>query len=181
MGGTYQNAPFLGGVVGAGKLDPARFARPSLTSGTQGADGNRRLPNLPRGFLLQTSQRAKRAGAFRHGQEGWPPRKVGNGVHDQVSRSPWVWRRGVRYSPFGAGVWLVSRPIVAASRQSSSEFQALKPSGGQSRVLERLWQVVHGLQSRLMWLRVRYCLGVDGDCWGAGMFIWPHGRFRAPK
>ena len=34
--------------------------------GAQGADGNRRLPNLPRGFLLEPSERAKRAGALRH-------------------------------------------------------------------------------------------------------------------
>ena len=64
MGSGHWN---MVGVVEAGKLDPAGLARPSLSGGAQGADGNRRLPNLPRGFLLQPSVRAKRAGAFRHG------------------------------------------------------------------------------------------------------------------
>jgi len=44
-----------------------------------------------------------------------PPRKIRNGVHDLVSELHRVWRWGVRYSPFGAGGWLVSRPIEAAS------------------------------------------------------------------
>ena len=72
-----------------------------------------------------------------------------------------------RASPFGAGARLVSRPIDAF-RAVQQWFQALKPAGGRFRGLERPWQVVHGLRSRLMWFRVRAWLGLEGDCWWSG-------------
>jgi len=71
-------------------------------------------------------------------------------------------------SPFEARRVVGQQFYPSRKRQSSSEFAALKPAGGRVRRLERPWQVVHGLHSRLLWFRVRYCLGLDGDCWGGG-------------
>ena len=81
---------------GGRKVDPAGSRETEFIGGAQGAESLPAWRLSPRFFEA-------------------PSRKLGNGVHDLGSRLPWVWRRGVRLSPFGAGVWLVSRPIVAAS------------------------------------------------------------------
>ena len=70
-------------------------------------------------------------------------------------------------SPFGAKRFTGQPSHRRRKRQSSSEL-ALKPAGGRFMGLERFWQVVHGLQSRLLCSRLWSRLAFDGDCWGSG-------------
>jgi hypothetical protein len=133
----------LGGNDGGRKVDLGGVhARPSLPGGAQGADGNRRLPILPRGFLLQTSQRAKRAGAFRHGfleagasnPEGKRGPRPGFGIiMSWMVRRPIKPLRGrikvpvmFRASPFGASRYVGQPRHQSRKRPSSNGFQALK-------------------------------------------------------
>ena len=106
--------------------------------------------------------------------------ECGVGACDEAPLGPELGGVHVNASPFGAKRLTGQPSHRRRKRQSSSEL-ALKPAGGRFRGLERPWQVVRGLHSRLRWLRVRYCLGVDGDCWGDGDVRLATWLFSGPK
>ena len=81
----------------------------------------------------------------------------------------------------GQGARSASRPIVAATRQSSRGFQALKTVMGVQGGPEcRSW-VVPSSKTSLRCIRLRSRLGVEGDCLVSGPYhasTWP---FVGPK
>ena len=93
-----------GGMMGAGTWTPVAFTRDRVYLG---GSWRRKSTGL---------------GAFRHGlMIGVHQIQMGNGVHQLVSRLPWVWMvDSRRWGPTGHGTWLAESRRRAPTGQSES-------------------------------------------------------------
>ena len=161
-----------GRLIGLKTWTPRVDARPSLSEGAHGAESP---PDLaPFATVLRGGCIKSR---WETGSTTWARdcHGFGGGACVEAPLGPEGGRRHVPSKPLRGKA--TGRPGVPSKPfgQSSSEL-ALKPAGGHFKDPESQWSVVHGLQSRLLWFRVRSRLGFDGDCWGVGdvrLATWP--------